>query len=403
MSTTENFLIQHNDKKVHITIKQKEYEISAHFSMSDSKRYLAELVKDNDYKRAIAVIVHDKLNRDYGKECPLLQDVIDTDDDAYSNYIFTVVETSRELQKIFDVIDDGSSIRQRFSIAYKVYMDRLGEQLINAVRPALEDYNRLVKNIDFSGLHKLQEIANKVQPVLLDAMEGINRTTQMIAIAVQPFQQIAASIAEAVSKISIPTISQEEKERWEESYKKWGEIGWPVLPNAPFNFFKEFPANQKTANKLAMQYCNTKSMNELFEELHKQYIKKSDLNSAIFCYKSKQYKACALMIFCLIDSKMIKLQPKNKRREVGLRATRKLNAQLDGKLSKKHFFIVALYHINLMNCLGTYFAGGNNFVKEPDTINRNFVDHGMNVRAVRKRDCIQLFITLYNLLEFLPS
>lgn len=50
-NTTEISLIQHNDKKVHITIKQKEYEISLVFLMSDSKRYLAELVKDDDYKK----------------------------------------------------------------------------------------------------------------------------------------------------------------------------------------------------------------------------------------------------------------------------------------------------------------------------------------------------------------
>lgn len=236
------------------------------------------------------------------------------------------------------------------------------------------------------------------------AIEGITGTTQqMIANAFQPFQQVAASIAEAVSKISIPTIPQEEKQRWEESYKKWGEIGWSVLPNAPFNFFNEFAQDLKTANKSAMQFCEAKSMNKLLEKLHTQDIKKSDLDSAIFCYKNKQYKACALMIFGLIDSKMIKLQPKSERREVGLRATRKLNAQLDEKLSEKHFLFEALNHINLMTCLGTYFASENNLVKEPDTINRNFVDHGMNARAVRKRDCIQLFIALYNLMKFLGS
>ena len=400
-NTTEIFLNTNNDKKVLIIIKQKEYEVSTHFSMNDSEQYIAELTKDGDYKKAIAVIVHDKLNRDYGTECPSLQDVIDTEDIAFEEYIFTVVATNKELQQIFDDVDDTLPIRQRYSIAYKAYMDMLGHRLADTMRPVLENYNRLIKSIDFSGLYKVQELVNKMRPAWLDAIEGITKTTQMIANAVQPFQQIAASIANAVSKIHIPTISQEEKERWEESYKKWGEIGWPILPNAPFNFFNEFPNDVKTANKLAMQFCDTKSMNELFKKLNEKDIKKSDLNSAIFCYKSKQYKACALMVFCLIDSKMIKLQPKSGRREVGLGAARKLNAQFDEKLSETHFFITALYHINLMTCLGTYFAKGNNFIKEPDIINRNFVDHGMNVRDVRKRDCIQLFLALNSLLEFL--
>lgn len=400
---TNLFLNPHNDKKVPITIKGKEYEVSTHFSMNDSEQYITELTKEGDYKKAIAIIVNKRLNSAYGVESPLLQDIIDTNDDAFSKYIFAVVTSNKELQQIFDNIDETLPMRKRFSIAHKSYTDMLGKQLADAMRPMLENYNRLIKRIDFSGLNKIQEIANKMRPAWLDAIEGITRTTQMIANAAQPFQQIAASIAEAISKINIPTVSQEKKELWEESYKKWGELGWPVLPNAPFNFFNGFPEDAKTANKIAIQFCDTKSMNKLFEELHKQDIKKSDLGSAIFCYKSKQYKACALMIFCLIDSKMIKVQPKTERREVGLKATKKLDAQLDEKLSRTHFFMTALYHINLVTCLETYFAKGNNFVKEPDIINRNFVNHGMNTRTVRKRDCVQLFIALNNLLEFLDD
>ena len=30
-------------------------------------------------------------------------------------------------------------------------------------------------------------------------------------------------------------------------------------------------------------------------------------------------------------------------------------------------------------------------------LNRNYIDHGMNRKNVRKKDCIQLFLLLYNL------
>ena len=219
----------------------------------------------------------------------------------------------------------------------------------------------------------------------------------------RPFQQLATSISNTISKINIPTVSIEEKEQLEESYKKWGELGWPVLPNAPFNFYDEFPDDIKTANAIAMKYCNTKSMDELFDVLCQQQIKTSDLESAIFCYKNKQYKACALVLFCLIDSKIIKIQSKSKKRSVGLNAVNKLKSQLEAKTSQEHFFMTALYNINLMTCLDTYFAKGGGFLKEPNTINRNFIDHGMNIRAVRKRDCAQLFLALHNLLEFLDE
>lgn len=107
------------------------------------------------------------MSYDYGKECPLLQDVIDTDDNAYSNYIFAVVATSKELKHFIDDSDDSLPILQRFSIAYKAYIDMLGKQLADVMRPALDNYNRMVKNIDFSGVYKLQEIANRMRPAWL--------------------------------------------------------------------------------------------------------------------------------------------------------------------------------------------------------------------------------------------
>ena len=49
------------------------------------------------------------------------------------------------------------------------------------------------------------------------------------------------------------------------------------------------------------------------------------------------------------------------------------------------------------------FEKANDFMREPDTLNRNYIGHGMNRRSVRKRDCIQLFLALNNLMEFLDT
>lgn len=402
MSDNDEFIFEpHNDIKVPIIINQKEYQVSTRFSMRDSEKYTDELTKENDYKKAIAVIIFDKLSRDYGEECPQIEIITESEDVAFTEYILAVVSANKELRKTFADTDDNLPIRQRFSIAHQSYIDRIAKQLADIMQPMWDNYANLRNQINHNLVSTLQNIANTIRPTYQEVVEGITRFTEMIADAMQPFQQIATSIAESISKIKIPTVSQEEQEQWEKSYKQWGGIGWPVLPNADFNFFSEFPNDVKTANKLAMEYCDRESMSELFENLHEQNIKKEDLDSAIFCYKNKQYKACALMIFCLIDSKLIKLQSKDEWRASGLGATSKLKGQLEQKINKTHVFITALYHINLMTCLETYFANGNNFVKEPYTINRNFIDHGMNTRAVRKRDCIQLFLALYNLLEFL--
>lgn len=56
-------------------------------------------------------------------------------------------------------------------------------------------------------------------------------------------------------------------------------------------------------------------------------------------------------------------------------------------------------YVNLFACLKTVFANANDFRREPSVINRNFIDHGMTNRNVRKRDCIQLFLLLNNFVD----
>ena len=55
----------------------------------------------------------------------------------------------------------------------------------------------------------------------------------------------------------------------------------------------------------------------------------------------------------------------------------------------------------LFACLEKVFEGGKDFKNQPDVINRNFLDHGMMTKKVRKKDCIQLFLLYYNMLELL--
>ena len=76
---------------------------------------------------------------------------------------------------------------------------------------------------------------------------------------------------------------------------------------------------------------------------------------------------------------------------------------MEKKFGEEQRLFEALYQINLLSCLDTYFSYGDNFAKEPNVINRNYIDHGMNTREVRKRDCIQLFLATYNLCEIMDD
>lgn len=54
----------------------------------------------------------------------------------------------------------------------------------------------------------------------------------------------------------------------------------------------------------------------------------------------------------------------------------------------------------LFYALDVFYKGGDDFKEQPDIMNRNFVDHGMLHRKVRRIDCIQLFLVYYNFLTF---
>ena len=58
-------------------------------------------------------------------------------------------------------------------------------------------------------------------------------------------------------------------------------------------------------------------------------------------------------------------------------------------------------HENIFNCLLAVFADGKDFKIQPEGINRNFLGHGMLTRKVARKDCVQLFLLYYNLMDYL--
>lgn len=249
-----------------------------------------------------------------------------------------------------------------------------------------------------------QEIAEILRPAIenfSDIIRGFSSIISAIRPELENIRNALTTFAEAIINIQTPNISEERKEELISNYKRWGEYGWTFFPDAPLSCFEEFPASIEMANAEMKPFCNAEEMSTVFEELREQNIKKEDLESAIFCYQHYQYKACALIVCGIIDAKMIRKQKTDgKNRCVGKRAVQKLWVQYEHENSEKLIFSL-LFGVNLFSCLETIFSNGNDFKKEPPVINRNFISHGMNRRAVRKRDCIQLFLVLNNLTHVL--
>ncbi|MGN0629578.1 MAG: hypothetical protein ACI4IW_08135 [Oscillospiraceae bacterium] len=251
-----------------------------------------------------------------------------------------------------------------------------------------------------SSVHDLFAYVRKaIAEMRNNVFEGISSTIKVCSETVQnfDFSVVYENLVKTLEALKVPELSEDEKKELLEHHKEWGKLGWTYLPFSPPNFFDEAPKGIKEANSQMMAYCTDEEIEEIFKDLRKSSLKKSDLESAIFCYKNSQYRACAHILFSFIDSKLIRCQgTRTKKRDTGWNAIKKLNKKLNGK--EEQILYETLYSANIIACLQEFFKTYPNFKNEPPLINRHFLMHGMTTRAVRKRDCIQLFLLLDNLL-----
>ena len=171
--------------------------------------------------------------------------------------------------------------------------------------------------------------------------------------------------------------------------------------------FFNAPPDKKTADKIGLSYCKAEQMEIIFEKtLYLKGVKKADYQEAIYNFHDRRYKSCALVLFALIDAIFIRMMKKEdrdnrQRRPVGVGAAKKAMNRIKDEQIREEWYLALFQYENLFSCLCKVFENGNDFKKQPDVINRNFLDHGMSTRNVRKRDCIQLFLLYYNILDFM--
>lgn len=220
------------------------------------------------------------------------------------------------------------------------------------------------------------------------------------------FVSIGEKISSALKDIHLPEISEKRKQEIVNNHYKWGALGWTQPSSAPDQILYDAPGNAKIANEMILSYCTDDDMQRLFSLLRNlNGILISDLDEAIFDFEHKKYKSCVLILFSLIDGKLISLQHKDgkKNRPSGKIAAENLFKYIrkEKDIERKYFQLLTFK--NIFSCLSKVFEGGNDFVVQPKIVNRNFVVHGMYEQKVSKMDCIQVFLLYYNFLNFLNT
>lgn len=388
-----------NHKCSKITIDNKEYPVTLYLSAGDVFSVLDFISEGKkDYNSVVSKIVEKHIISNQPEHS--LMNGTAVDNSALYMFISALLDEEESLKEHYDNYENESDFCKRFVYAINDEWKSLSEKTSIAVANTLKD------NLAAINFHRSEILGNitKTANVVKKIIEPYIQISEKIA---NSFITISQKIGSILSDIKIPQISEERKAELCKSHEKWGEFGWSILPNAPIKLYNDPPKTQKEANEIAMLFCEKNDMLDLFENTKKlNGVKKKDFDEAIFDYQHKKYKSCAMIILSLIDAKLIRMQrkedinPKTRRRDSGVLAAKniKQHIEVEQDIDKKLFLLLS--HKNLFACISAFFAGGGDFKNQPELANRNFIDHGMLTKNIRKRDCIQLFLLYHNLLEF---
>ena len=421
---SDSFYIEY--EKENIIIDGNPYPFTVFLSAEDCFTLIDALDhKPDQCRQSMAEYIRTRLDVPEDQK-PSADCILAQGDDFFKGIFELLLRSDETLKKFYEAHQDDPDICHRFAAALK---DEFGDiphkqtltvsipkiqipqiqipqippiplDVFEANRIAMERWNKISESIAtaYTNMHNVISVFSQYSDTWFE------RIRQSIEAA----YQIGNRLSEILQTVYIPDLSEERKEQLRISHETWGKYGWTQPLSAPDTFLDRLPSDRKNANEKALLYCKNTDMEKLFTALLDiPHVKKSDVNEAMFAFRNRQYKSCALILFTLIDARLIRLQrkedrrKKDKYREVGKGAAKKLFERIEKEqdIHKKTFMLFS--HENIFNCLLVVFADGKDFKIQPEGINRNFLGHGMLTRKVARKDCVQLFLLYYNLLDYL--
>lgn len=407
-------------KKLVIKIDEKKYEVTTYLSLSDT-RIVGKKLREKgaiDYKLLVAEIIAFHSNGGFD-----IEEAMNIDDATMELFVEKCIDTDDVLKENFETIEAPSTY-ERYVLAIdktsKYYASKVAITFQREFQPQFIQISKTITMFAQSLVKQMSpfyEVIGKIGKMLLTSQHVIQERFLSIANAYANFMldyghlfsKLTETIEQFLRSINIPTISEEEKEQLIRSFTTWGTLGWTVPPNSEINLFSKEPKDPKDAYQKLKTYLRKDDREDLFEQLRQtKKIRKSDLNEAIRCFNGKNYKGCALVIFSMIDARLIRSQKREDCNRKGMRssgkaAAEKLFRRIEANHVEEFMLFTMLNQVNIYSAMKTFFDHGNDFKIQPEVINRNFVTHGMLHRNVSRRDCIMLFLLLYNFTEHINS
>lgn len=301
---------------------------------------------------------------------------------AINLYVDTFLLTDKQLEEIYHQNEADIPNYVKFLISLKKRYETKFVQPTNALLPAISNITQ--------ALLRFSEYIEPLIETVHSAIENITRVLPSI-------QEFFDNISNLVKSFSIPSITEEERQKMLEKCIWWGQIGWSNTEFLPQELIDFEPQDIDEANRIANSLLDKGSVELLFQQIASiSGVKQSDLLELTQCFYNRRYKSCVLIAFSMIDSKIIRFQGRNSvNRKHGNEGIKKLEKRLKENHSSSFRFV--LNQTNLLTCLHKMYEPSPNFSVQPKIVNRDFISHGMFHRKVTRRDAIQVILAMYNL------
>lgn len=242
----------------------------------------------------------------------------------------------------------------------------------------------------------LGQFVNNINNIIpSDLAQRLKESIDAIYGNFEPIAKVASSFQNTISEVIGPTLEHLSQlysdinwERIAEGSKGWGEYGWIPPEELSIDQVSNPPATLKEADQIALSALDAKSLELLFSELSSVVPKRKDIEEAISLFKGKRYKATAMLLCSLIECELIKADTRSKRRK-----SKNVINRLGKELPPKGLVLVTTPA--LPSAYAYFFHDANDFDRSVEgELNRNFLQHGMMYKQVRKKTCIKLFLIL---------
>ncbi len=375
-----NIVIIPEPARAHLVIQGEEYEVELLFNFYDNM----ELSETNTDQEEICIrFVMNLVSRHIVGDKRIEAESIP--EESCVEYIYLFLLSDSETNRLYKSLDETLHPCKRFLLTQKYLMHQMLEEL----KPTLSTISKSIQGIADS-------LTKSIKPIVESIQLYVKQYNDLFREIIKCITDQAKNLIDISSYIIIPQISEKDKQKIINRYIVWGDYGWTGTAFLSEELMNYQPVDISDANRAAKKLFNKQGVAKLFEQMEMlDSIKKTDLAELRSCYFSRNYKACVLISFAMIDAKLIHSQGKKNNRRPGNTGIKRLETKIN--TDKKGAFLLTLSATNLLQCLKKMFEESANFKKQPVVINRHFIAHGMLHRKVIQRDAIQTALLVYNL------